>query len=81
MQIAFVLAASWTWWLEHREKKKLQNEKLELERKYFDERPKLGINIVSEAGRDAWRVASDSKNAPVHFFMQYLSGRIATSVR
>jgi hypothetical protein len=50
-----------------------------MEKKYFDERPQLGLEIDGPKGPNAWRDARSSDAC--WFWLQYLSGRNARSIR
>jgi hypothetical protein len=60
---------------------RLALDKLQIEQKYFDERPILGLKILSTTGRKAWADAVDLMNTPIHFSIHHLGGRVAMSVR
>ncbi|WP_044176528.1 hypothetical protein [Granulicella mallensis] len=49
----------------------------ELEQRYFDERPKLSLDIGSAEGERSWMETS----SPVQFYIHHLCGRIPTDVR
>jgi len=49
--------------------------------KYLDDRPRLGLHIVSHFGYKEWQKAVDGRNTPVHFSLEHLGGRIPTDVR
>lgn len=53
--------------------------RVELERRYFDERPELVLEIISPQGPAAWRERATRDIC--WFWMQQLSGRAAKSVR
>jgi hypothetical protein len=64
------------------ERERVLSEQLsDLERKYFDERPQMGLYVMGAEGRKAWRQAVDNLDQPVRFFLQHLGGRAATSIR
>src|ERR1039457_5545108 len=53
----------------------------DLERRYLDEKPRLGFQIYCESGRRAWHEKADNLNAPACFCLEHLSGRVAEAVR
>jgi len=48
-----------------------------MENKYFDERPKLGLDILSPEGMKDWQ----ERGPGAQIYLRHLGGRIATSVR
>jgi hypothetical protein len=71
--LLFCFGAYWAW-SEERDRREA------IEEKCFDERPKMGLKLISSEGRKAWNDALDSQQPPAQFSMQYLSGRVATAV-
>jgi len=65
------------WLKEHDRAEATEKEIEELRKKFFNERPKLGLNVHSIEGPRAWM----EHGAPVTFTIQHLSGRVPTSVR
>ncbi len=54
----------------------------EIERKYLDERPQLGLRLMAPSSLEAWRSAANANNQQAIFFtLHHLSGRIPTSIR
>jgi hypothetical protein len=49
----------------------------ELTKKYFNDRPRLGLNVHSVQGDTKWRTTG----VPVAFTIQHLGGRVPTSIR
>jgi hypothetical protein len=65
------------WAREHDEKLTEINKRNEMERKYFDEQPKLGFDVHSDEGPRRWAL----NHAPVVFTLTHLGGRIPTNIR
>jgi hypothetical protein len=80
-KVAFILAAIAYCWIENKEKRTAQKEKNEIEERCFNERPILGLGILSETGRRAWADAIDLMRTPISIYIYHLSGRIPMSVR
>jgi hypothetical protein len=75
--ICIFIACYLAWRDEHKMALKSKAEKDEIQKIYENQRPILGLNVVSNEGMKSWM----ETNIPVHFAMQHLSGRVATSVR
>jgi hypothetical protein len=75
LAVFFVLIACFLAWRD-------ENRNAEdLQKRYFDERPRLMLGLISHASDEEWRKMADSRNTPVHFYLQHLSGRPATEIR
>lgn len=48
--------------------------------KYAENRPKLALEINSLRGIEEWQKQADERESPVWFWVEHLSGRVATSV-
>jgi hypothetical protein len=59
---------------------KERDARLEIERKYFDESPQIGLELLSAKGPTAWRNATTGIDA-CSFWLLQLGGRTATSIR
>jgi hypothetical protein len=68
------------WSQEHEKGESALRELEDLKKKYVDERPVLGLSIVSAMGPQEWNDAKAAGNSPVHFSLEHLSGRPATSI-
>jgi hypothetical protein len=78
-----VLVGSFLAWSdEYAKTNVLLSEKKEIEQKYLDESPQLGLTLIAPSGQKAW---GESRNNPsqqaVFFSLHHLSGRIPTSIR
>lgn len=79
VRAAFVVSAILAWAIEYKGKQRLQLELADTQKKYFDERPQMGLEIHGPKGPTAWRDAI-SKDA-CWFWLQNLSGRNPRSIR
>lgn len=68
------------WRKEHCEVEEIHEKMEDLSTKYFDERPQLMLGVISCVGDKQWAEQAGSRNSPVHFYLQHLSGRPATEV-
>jgi len=75
--VFFCFGAYQAWHDENRKYLAIASEKENIERKYFDERPRLGLSVHSIEGPKAWM----EHGVPVTFEIQHLGGRVPTSVR
>jgi len=75
--ILLLVSAYRIWAKENTRAKKAEAEVVNLTQKYFDGQPKLGVDILSTEGMKQWMEMGE----PVQFYLQHLSGRVATDVR
>jgi hypothetical protein len=75
--ICVFIACYLAWRDERKGVLKSEAERNKIQKMYEDQRPILGLNLVGTEGMKAWM----ETNIPVHFAIQHLSGRVATSVR
>lgn len=52
-----------------------------LKKKYFDERPRLGLTVLADEGEASWRKVRAAIGPSVQFYVNLLYGRVAKSVR
>jgi hypothetical protein len=75
--ILLMLSAYRIWVKQNARAEKAEAELVNLKGQYFDEQPKLSMEILCTEGMKTWMEMGD----PVQFYLRHLSGRVATDVR
>jgi hypothetical protein len=78
LAVILLLFSAYRIWSKQRDwTDKAESELLNLKKKYLDDQPKFGMDILSTEGMKQWMETGD----PVQFHLQHLGGRMATGIR
>lgn len=79
MVAACAISFGLAWWIENREKRTLQSEKTDLERKLEDRCPRIALDVLPMAGAD-WSTFEHTVSPPL-FYLHHYGGDGARDVR